>query len=142
MSGPTEAAVRAALDEIVDPCSRAAGCVTGLDSLGLVRKVSLSPGADGRVDVQVVIGVTEYGCLMGASFASEAYKRLTLLPGIGAIDVALDDAFDWDPADMAPAYAKRLEAHRATRWMTINAVRPAARTIPITAASNPPAVSR
>ena len=119
-----EEVIRAALDEIVDPCSRAAGCTTGLTSLGLVREVALSRRADGRDDVRVVIGVTEYGCLMGASFASEAYKRLEALPGIGNVEVALDDKFDWDLADMSPAYAKRLAEHRATRRMTINAVRP------------------
>jgi metal-sulfur cluster biosynthetic enzyme len=115
----TEASVRAALETVIDPCSRAAGCATGLDSLGLVRRVALAPRADGLVDVQVVIGVTEYGCLMGAPFASEAYKRLEALAGVGAVEVALDDQFDWDRCDMSPAYTRRLAEHRAAQGIPV-----------------------
>lgn len=109
----TDTQVRVALDTVIDPCSRAAGCTTGLTSLGLVRDIALIERADGRTDVRVVIGVTEYGCLMGAPFASEAYKRLRALDGVGTVEVALDDKFDWDRSDMDPAYARRLTEHRA-----------------------------
>jgi metal-sulfur cluster biosynthetic enzyme len=105
---PTEAGVRAALNTVVDPCSVAAGSPAGLDDMGLVRRVEV----DGA-DVRVVIGVTEYGCVMGAPFAIEAYRLLEGLDGVGRVDVELDDAFDWLPDDMSPAYRARLAAVHA-----------------------------
>jgi metal-sulfur cluster biosynthetic enzyme len=110
----TESAVRAALNAIIDPCSRTAGCPAGLDEMGLVRVVEIRDAASGA-DVRVVIGVTEFGCLMSVPFATEAYKRLYALPGIGAVTVEMDSAFDWDVNDMSRDYQQRLEAHRARR---------------------------
>lgn len=109
-----EQQIRAALNRVIDPCSVAAGCTAGLDDMGLVRSVSLRETGTG-VDVEVVIGVTEYGCLMGAPFATEAYKALTGLPGIAHVEVRLDARFDWEPDDMTDAYRARLQRHRAGR---------------------------
>jgi metal-sulfur cluster biosynthetic enzyme len=106
--GPTEADVRAALNTIVDPCSVGAGSPAGLDDMGLIRRVELTETAE-AIDLLVVIGVTEYGCLMGAPFAMEAYRLLEALPGVGAVQVDLDQEFDWLPEDMSPAYRARLE---------------------------------
>ena len=82
--------------------------------MGLVRDVQIADGPTGT-DVHVVIGVTEYGCLMGAPFATEAYSRLEAIPGIGVVFVELDQAFDWDRDDMRSDYVERLRAHRANR---------------------------
>jgi metal-sulfur cluster biosynthetic enzyme len=117
-AGLGEAEVRAALNTIVDPCSVAAGSPAGLADMGLVRGVELSPSTADRalVDVRVVIGVTEYGCVMGAPFAMEAYRLLEGLTGVGRVDVELDDAFDWVPDDMSPGYRRRLaEVHAEGR---------------------------
>jgi metal-sulfur cluster biosynthetic enzyme len=108
----TAAEVRAVLNTIVDPCSVAAGAPAGIVDLGLIRRLDVTPGEHGA-RVHVVIGVTEWGCLMGAPFASEAYKRLEPLDGIEHVDVELDGAFDWDPDDMAPAYRRHLAERRA-----------------------------
>jgi metal-sulfur cluster biosynthetic enzyme len=70
-----EALVRATLNEIVDPCSAAAGAPAGLDDMGLVRSVEVAE-RDGRVTVSVRIGVTEPGCFMIYPFAREARQRL------------------------------------------------------------------
>jgi len=110
------AAVRASLNEIVDPCSAAAGCPAGLDEMGLVRAVEVRETASGT-DIRVVIGVTEYGCLMGAPFANEAYKRLRALPGAATIAVELDGEFDWDRDDMRADYQERLKRHRIERGL-------------------------
>jgi metal-sulfur cluster biosynthetic enzyme len=85
-----------------------AGSPAGLDDMGLIRRVELTGTAD-ATDLLVVIGVTEYGCLMGAPFAMEAYRLLEALPGVGAVQVDLDQEFDWLPEDMSPAYRERLE---------------------------------
>src|SRR5258706_11330333 len=107
-----ERCVRALLNTIVDPCSRAAGCVAGLDDMGLVRAVEISREANG-LSIRVVIGVTEYGCLMGAPFAVEANKRLGELRSEGvSIVVDLDDKFDWERDDMSAEYRSRLAEHR------------------------------
>ncbi|MFM0277746.1 hypothetical protein P0D75_06955 [Paraburkholderia sediminicola] len=110
----TEREIRQALNNIIDPCSVAAGCPAGLDDMGLVRHVSLVESAQG-VDVEVVIAITEYGCLMGAPFATEAFKTLSATPGIAGVEVKLDDRFDWEPEDMTPGYRARLQQHRAIR---------------------------
>jgi metal-sulfur cluster biosynthetic enzyme len=116
-----ECDVRAALNGIIDPCSSAAGCPAGLDEMGLVRAVEITSTATGAV-VRVVIGVTEYGCLMGAPFAAEAYKRLEALPGVAVVTVELDQAFDWDRDDMSAAYRERLSRHRQRRGIGIPVV--------------------
>jgi metal-sulfur cluster biosynthetic enzyme len=110
----TEATVRAALNAIVDPCSSAAGCPAGLDEMGLVRAVEVLNSATGA-DVWVVIGVTEFGCLMGAPFATAAYQHLYALPGVKTVSVELDQAFEWDLSDMSRDYRQRLQDHRARR---------------------------
>jgi metal-sulfur cluster biosynthetic enzyme len=110
----TEQEVRSALNGVIDPCSVAAGCSAGLDDMGLVRMVELRETPAG-LRVEVVIAVTEYGCLMGAPFASEAYKALCGLPGIAHVEVKLDDRFDWVPEDMSEPYRARLHHHRSWR---------------------------
>ncbi|SAL37067.1 hypothetical protein AWB69_03583 [Caballeronia udeis] len=109
-----ETDIRHALNQVIDPCSVAAGCAAGLDDMGLVRSVSLHDESGGT-HVEVVIAVTEYGCLMGAPFATEAYKALCALPGVAHVDVLLDDRFDWVPEDMNHAYQARLHEHRSRR---------------------------
>ena len=109
---PSEGDVRAVLNQIIDPCSRVAGAPVGLVDMGLIRRLTVTPGV-GTVDVHMVIGVTEYGCLLAPSFASEARKLLDALPGIGVIDIELDAEFDWEPRDMSVAYRRHLAERRA-----------------------------
>ncbi|MDP9189293.1 MAG: iron-sulfur cluster assembly protein [Actinomycetota bacterium] len=109
-----EEAVRAELNEILDPCSVVAGAPAGIEQMGLVRALSLSD-AEGGVAIEVRIGVTEPGCMMGASFAVKARERLEALAGVVAVDVQLDHTGDWEPADIDPAYAERLAAVRAVK---------------------------
>jgi metal-sulfur cluster biosynthetic enzyme len=108
---PSEGDVRAVLNQIIDPCSRVAGAPVGLVDMGLIRRLTVTPGA-AAVDVRVVIGVTEYGCLLAPSFADEARKLLAGLPGIGLIDIELDAEFDWVPSDMSAAYRQHLAERR------------------------------
>src|SRR5471032_1687453 len=103
MVGLSETEVRAALDEILDPCSLAAGAPAGLVEMGLLRALELSDGEDGA-RIRLRIGVTEPGCLMGASFAAQARARLELLCGVASVEIELDHANDWMPSDIDPAY--------------------------------------
>jgi metal-sulfur cluster biosynthetic enzyme len=111
---PSEDDVRDVLNTIIDPCSRVAGAPVGLVDMGLIRRLTLTPAVDSAdVDVHMVIGVTEYGCLLAPSFASEARKLLAALPGVGAIDIDLDEDFDWEPDDMSADYRRHLAQRRA-----------------------------
>jgi metal-sulfur cluster biosynthetic enzyme len=107
----TEERIRAAINTIVDPCSRAAGAPAGLDDMGLVRKLDVWP-TDTGVGVHVVIGVTEYGCLLGPAFATQVQRVLGSLPGVEHLTVDLDAAFDWLPEDMSAAYQAKLAGRR------------------------------
>jgi metal-sulfur cluster biosynthetic enzyme len=110
----TAAEIRAELDAIVDPCSVVAGAPAGIAELGLVREVEVRHGV-----VRVRIGLTEPGCMMGASFVVQARERLARLPGVARVDVELDHAADWHPTDADPAYQERLRAVRARRRAAI-----------------------
>jgi metal-sulfur cluster biosynthetic enzyme len=88
MVSVTEAEVRAALDAVVDPCSVVAGAPAGLVQMGLVRALELSEGEAGAT-IRVRIGVTEPGCLMGASFAAQARAQLERLDGVVRVEIEL-----------------------------------------------------
>jgi len=109
-----EHAIRAELNEIIDPCSVVAGAPAGLIEMGLVRGLSVHETPAG-MEIELRIGVTEPGCMMGASFAIKARERLEALAGVAAVDVQLDHTADWEPADIDPAYAERLAAVRAAK---------------------------
>jgi metal-sulfur cluster biosynthetic enzyme len=112
-----EDTVRAELNLIVDPCSVAAGAPAGLVEMGLIRALTVTPTPEGA-SVQVRIGVTEPGCLMGAAFATQARQRLTALPGVHEVTIELDHAADWLPTDLAPTYQLRLAEVRTARTAT------------------------
>ena len=109
-----EDTIRAELNEILDPCSVVAGAPAGLAEMGLVRALSVTEAAGG-VAIAVRIGVTEPGCMMGASFALHARRRLEALSGVVSVDVQLDHDADWEPADLDPAYAARLASVRSAK---------------------------
>ncbi|MER5183722.1 iron-sulfur cluster assembly protein [Streptomyces sp. NPDC002896] len=115
----TEAQVRAALNEILDPCSITAGVPAGLDDMGLVSDIHVQDDGAGGQRVAVSVGVTEPSCVLIGSFANEAQARLTALPGVSAVDVRLADDFDWTPDRLAPHYRQRLAEHRALKHRTL-----------------------
>ena len=114
MVGVTEAEVRATLDTVVDPCSIVAGAPAGLVEMGLVRALALSEG-EGGTTIRLRIGVTEPGCLMGASFAAQARAQLERLDGVASVEIELDHANDWMPSDIDRDYQRRLDAVRTAR---------------------------
>jgi metal-sulfur cluster biosynthetic enzyme len=116
-----EARVWTALNTIVDPCSRAAGAPVGIAEMGLVRQLEVQNSPEGA-SIRVVIGVTEPGCLMGAAFVKEARKLLRALPGVAEVQVSMDQAFDWTPEDMSPAYQARLDQLRQIRRAALGSI--------------------
>jgi metal-sulfur cluster biosynthetic enzyme len=110
----TAAEVRARLNAIVDPCSLAAGAPAGIDEMGLVRAVDVDATPGGAV-IRIRIGLTEPGCMIGASFVTRAHECLESLPDVASVKVTLEHDCDWTPADLDAAYAKRLHAVREAR---------------------------
>jgi metal-sulfur cluster biosynthetic enzyme len=109
-----ETAVRERLNAITDPCSVAAGAPAGLVDMGLVHDVRITHEADG-IRVSVVLGVTDPTCLMAGVFVAEARRRLANLPGVTAIDVALDHETIWTPQRLDARYAVRLRDLRSRK---------------------------
>jgi metal-sulfur cluster biosynthetic enzyme len=107
---PTEPAVRAALNTIVDPCSVIAGAPAGIGDMGLVRQVTIDGGR-----VEAVIGVTEPMCLMGVTFLRDARAILAGLDGVTSFDVRFDHELKWDESMMSTEYRVSLGATRARR---------------------------
>lgn len=102
--------IRELLNTIVDPCSVAAGAPAGLVDMGLVRGLEIRQGT-----ISVRIGLTEPGCMMGASFVVRARELLAAVPGVDAVEVELEQDCDWSPALLDGDYAKRLRELRALR---------------------------
>jgi metal-sulfur cluster biosynthetic enzyme len=118
---PTCDDVRAALNSVIDPCSVIAGAPGGLDDMGLVRAVDVQLADGSRtVDVDVVIGVTEPTCLMGALFLRDAEAALRRLDGVGAVLVRLDHTLIYDTSMQRPEFAVRLGAARRERGVIID----------------------
>ncbi len=106
---PDDAAVAAALEEVVDPCSVAQGTPLSLPAMGLVRRWSF--GDDGRMVLDVA--VTAPGCGYLGVFADAAARALAGLPGVREVTVRLDAAVVWTEELLRPDAAATLAAGRA-----------------------------
>lgn len=109
MSAELRERVSTRLNEIVDPCSVAAGAPAGLVEMGLIRRLEV---VDGEVTVEV--RVTHPSCMMAPVFLAQVQQLAGEVPGVTAIHASLDTGFDWTPNDMTPEYRARLSRHRAT----------------------------
>ncbi len=94
--------VIAALDEIVDPCSAAAGVPAGLAAMGIVDAVAIEGGS-----VTVRLLPTFAGCLFAGLFADEAERRIGALDWCQAIEVELAGDAVWTEERMSPVLRRR-----------------------------------
>ncbi|MBW8836824.1 MAG: DUF59 domain-containing protein [Burkholderia sp.] len=104
--------IGALLNEVVDPCSAAAGAPAGLVDMGLIRTLEVAEAPEG-LEVTVVVRVTHPSCMMAPIFLAQVQNLVHALPGVSAIHASLDTGFDWTPNDMTPEYRARLSRHRA-----------------------------
>jgi metal-sulfur cluster biosynthetic enzyme len=111
----TEANIRSALNEIVDPCSRAAGAPAGLVEMGMIPTITVSDMGEGQLEVGVKLIVTHPFCMMSSIFINEIDQKLSAMPGIGKVNVEFDASDFWTPDLMSDGYRERLEANRARR---------------------------
>lgn len=103
--------VQRLLDEIVDPCSVAAGASIGLVAMGIVDAVEII-GDVARIRLQP----TFPGCLYTGVFAGEIERRLGELRWLRRADVDIvTDGPIWDEDRIAPDARRRLEEARADR---------------------------
>ena len=92
-----DAAIRAALAGVHDPCSVAAGRPLSLVEMGLLLGWRL----DGDT-LFVTFAVTFAGCTMAPHFLRAAEAELAMLPGVTRVAADVDASFAWSP-DRMPA---------------------------------------
>jgi len=102
----SDAAVRAALDTVPDPCMDLAGAPTSIVELGLVRDVRVVGD-----DVEVVLTFTEVGCAFTHAVLDMVHGRVEALPGVRSVRTTVDWTPTWSPDDLlAPARTRLAEA--------------------------------
>jgi|SRR5579862_6408619 len=90
------AEVMGLLNEIVDPCSNAAGVPLGLRDMGIVQRVDVDGG-----DVRVHVLPTFPGCRFVPIFELEIETRVASLEWVEHVTVAIAPATDvWDESRM------------------------------------------
>ncbi|MGI9659165.1 MAG: metal-sulfur cluster assembly factor [Gaiellaceae bacterium] len=112
MSDALVARVRAAVNEIPDPCSVSQGIPTGLVDMGLLCDIELGPDDNGRHDVLVRLRLTGPGCFYGIHFEREIRQRLEAMADVAEIDVDFSREFDWTQDDIAPHIQEQLRERR------------------------------
>jgi metal-sulfur cluster biosynthetic enzyme len=116
MAAPLEQRVRAAIDEVKDPCSLAQAVPVGISEMGMVTDVRLGePGVDGRRDVELVLRVTAPGCMYVPFMDKSIKTAIAEVPEIGEVSIDWDPDADWRPGDIAAPAQKRIEAARQAR---------------------------
>lgn len=106
------ASIEQTLEDIMDPCSIAAGAPAGLVSMGLVGDINIVQAAN-SADVEVTLFVTEPGCMMSALFQITAKQKIEQIAGIRNVDVKMDYGHIWGPEQMTPEYRERLKEYRS-----------------------------
>lgn len=92
-----DAAVRAALAGVYDPCSVAAGRPLSLVDMGLLL--------DARLDdktLSIRFAVTFAGCTMAPHFLRAAEAELMKLPGVDRVLASVDTTHVWSPPELPP----------------------------------------
>jgi metal-sulfur cluster biosynthetic enzyme len=115
MAAPLEDRVRAAIDEVKDPCSLAQAVPVGIAEMGMVTAVRLGePRDDGRRDLDLVLRVTAPGCMYVPFMDSSIRAAVGELDELAEVNIEWDPDADWRPADIAgPARRRIQEARRA-----------------------------
>ena len=99
--------VRACLNEVIDPCSAAAGARLSVLDMGLVRAIDIEGS-----QVTVWLRLTSPGCMMVPYFIREVEERIGELPGVGSVVCRTDLGLEWEPSMMTPLAVERLAENR------------------------------
>lgn len=101
---PSEDAVRACLEKVIDPCSEANGTDLNVIEMGLLKSVEI---ADGRVTVD--LRVTSPHCMMTPFFVEQIEERVEPLSGVDDVEVEFDAGFEWTPEYITEAGQQKRE---------------------------------
>ncbi|MBS1675896.1 MAG: DUF59 domain-containing protein [Actinobacteria bacterium] len=107
------ARIRARIDEIGDPCSVATGTPMGLDEMGLIKAMEISPDGDVRVDMRL----TSPSCYQLGYFGTEIERRVGSLTGVRSVTVTYDRGLDWTPSMMSAEAKERRRRSLARKGM-------------------------
>lgn len=105
-----DARVRAALGEVVDPCSCMASTPVSIVDLGLVGAVDI-----GETVVDVTLVLTDPMCMYFIDMADEIRRRVGEAGWPGEVRVHYDTEHEWDATRISPAGNARLSRLRADR---------------------------
>lgn len=96
MATPTEKTVKAALDEVIDPCSAANGTNFSIVDMGLLEDIDIKGD-----HVTVAMHLTSPECMMIPHFMKEVTDKVGSLDGVGSVDLETDYGFEWTPSMMS-----------------------------------------
>jgi metal-sulfur cluster biosynthetic enzyme len=99
----SEAAVRAAIDAVVDPCSRLYGTNISLLDLGMVERVQIDGGA-----VRVDLLLDDPLCMYTFVIQRELRERIAALDGVESVEISVLPDFGWSRERVSPAARARL----------------------------------
>ena len=106
---PVEKDILQILDGIKDPCSVATSVPMGLNEMGLIRSVAISPVGQ----VHIELRLTSPFCEMIAFMRNTAIEKVGSLPGVTGVSVGHDNGLDWDPDMIAPEAQSRRQRRLA-----------------------------
>jgi metal-sulfur cluster biosynthetic enzyme len=106
---PSEAAIRAVLDTVYDPCSITFGVPLNLADMGLLTGVDI--GDDGSVVVRMRL--TTPGCIEGiVKFTHEVETGVAQVVGVTSVKAEFDDSCSWSEEDICEDGRRQLEEGR------------------------------
>jgi metal-sulfur cluster biosynthetic enzyme len=117
---PSEAAVLAVLDTVMDPCSISVGVPLSVRDMGLFTGVDIRE--DGTVHVSMRL--TTPGCFEGITkFSQEIERGIAELEGVTRVLIDFADGCDWSEAAISAEGRAKLEASRAAQRARLAATR-------------------
>lgn len=93
--------VRAAVNNVADPCSIARGTPIGLVDMGLLVDLTITDSEDGA-SVALVLRITAPGCLYWTHFESAVSEEVLRIGGVAHVECNWHEDFDWMPSLMSP----------------------------------------
>lgn len=100
--------VLAALQDVIDPCSRTAGVPLSILDMGML--ISVVADIDG--EVSITMRATSAMCTMIAGITKDVEQRVIAVEGVRVVSVELHGGSIWTEADMTDKGRSALEARR------------------------------
>ncbi|GAB4215306.1 MAG: hypothetical protein OHK0012_15160 [Synechococcales cyanobacterium] len=99
------------LNQVADPCALALGVTIGLEEMGLLKHLDISPNPSGYA-IHLTLRLTSPDCLYFIYFEREIRQRLVGQAGIESVTFTWDSCLDWTPAFLSPAAQSALNERR------------------------------